>query len=100
MIEALLEAGYRWLLVQEHSVEQRDGTALSTGRNTAQSAGGPQQRWEELSITALIKTQGSDTKLVGQMQPCYEALSPGPQSVGGQQLPRWWPRSPMAKTVA
>ena len=26
-----------------------------------------------MAITALIKTQGSDTKLVGQMQP-YEAL--------------------------
>ena len=88
LIEALLESGYRWLLVQEHSVEQPDGTALTHGqkygpnRLVARNSQG-----EELSITALIKTQGSDTKLVGQMQPCYEALSLGRQSVGGQQLP-------------
>ena len=88
MIEALLEAGYRWLLVQEHSVEQRDGTAHTRAEIRAQSAGGSQQRRNELSIT-MIKTQGSDTKLVGQMQPCYEALSLGQQSVGGKQLPRW-----------
>ena len=30
---------------------------------------------EEAEIIALIKTQGSDTKLVGQMQPYYEAKS-------------------------
>ena len=88
LIEALLEAGYRWLLVQEHSVEQRDGTPLTHGqkygpnRLVARNSDG-----NELSITALIKTQGSDTKLVGQMQPYYEALSLDQQSVCGQQLP-------------
>ena len=30
---------------------------------------------EEVSIVAIIKTQGSDTKLVAQMQPFYEAQS-------------------------
>jgi hypothetical protein len=88
LIEALLESGYRWLLVQEHSVERPDGTALTGGqkygpnRLVARNSQG-----EELSITALIKTQGSDTKLVGQMQPYYEALSLGRQSFGQQQLP-------------
>ena len=88
LIEALLESGYRWLLVQEHSVEQPDGTALTHGqkygpnRLVARNSQG-----EELSITALIKTQGSDTKLVGQMQPYYEALSLGRLSFGQQQLP-------------
>ena len=32
-------------------------------------------RGNTASIIAVIKTQGSDTKLVGQMQPCYEATS-------------------------
>jgi hypothetical protein len=74
-ISALRESGYRWLLVQEHSVEGLDGAPLSReqclvpNRLVARSSGG-----EEITITALIKTQGSDTKLVGQMQPCDEAL--------------------------
>ena len=35
----------------------------------------------------LIKTQGSDTKLVGQMQPCYEAMGLQQQTREGRQLP-------------
>ena len=42
---------------------------------------------EEVSITALIKTQGSDTKLVGQMQPCYEALGLERLELGGIPIP-------------
>jgi hypothetical protein len=74
-ITALRESGYQWLLVQEHSVETLSGSPLSReqcllpNRLVARNACG-----EEIAITALIKTQGSDTKLVGQMQPCYEAL--------------------------
>ena len=88
LIEALIEAGYRWLLVQEHSVERRDGSPLLQeqkylpNRLVARNSHG-----DELSLTALIKTQGSDTKLVGQMQPCYEALSLGRQSLGNRQVP-------------
>jgi hypothetical protein len=40
-----------------------------------------------VTITVLIKTQGSDTKLVGQMQPCYEALGLGRQTLGGKAVP-------------
>ena len=87
LIEALLEAGYRWLLVQEHSVEQRDGTPLTHGqkygpnRLVARNSDGNQ-----LSITALIKTQGSDTKLVGQMQ-LLRGPQPGAAIGWRQQLP-------------
>jgi hypothetical protein len=42
---------------------------------------------EVASITALIKTQGSDTKLVGQMQPYYEALGRGTIPLGGISVP-------------
>lgn len=87
-VQALKECGYRWVLVQEDSVETLDGARL-----------GPEQKWlpnqlvarnskgETLTILALIKTQGSDTKLVGQMQPYAEALGLGPLSLAGQRIP-------------
>ena len=87
-IKALRDCGYRWLLVQEHSVENPDGSALSQEQKlvpnqlVARSSSG-----EVASITALIKTQGSDTKLVGQMQPYYEALGRGPIPLGGMSVP-------------
>jgi hypothetical protein len=87
-VKALQECGYRWLLVQEHSVENLDGSALSQEQNyipnqlVARNAKG-----ETATITALIKTQGSDTKLVGQMQPCYEALGLGRQALGATTVP-------------
>jgi hypothetical protein len=72
-VKTLKDCGYRWVLVHEHSVEGPD-----TGRGPElkqlphrllcrNSAG------EEAQIIAIIKTQGSDTKLVAQMQPYYEA---------------------------
>ncbi len=75
-IKALKECGYRWLMVQEHSVETLDGHGLPQdqkylpNRLIARNAHG-----ETISILALIKTQGSDTKLVAQMQPYHEAKS-------------------------
>ncbi|QNJ19663.1 glycosyl hydrolase 57 family protein [Synechococcus sp. A18-25c] len=88
LLHALRDAGYRWLMVQEHSVEQRDGSTLSAhqryvpNRLMARSSTG-----DEVSMIALIKTQGSDTKLVGQMQPCAEALGLERQCIGGVQVP-------------
>ena len=40
-----------------------------------------------MSIVAIIKTQGSDTKLVAQMQPYYEARGLQRQDVGGISIP-------------
>ena len=88
LVKALVECGYRWLLVQEHSVENPDGSSLSReqtlipNRLVARNSSG-----DTVSITALIKTQGSDTKLVGQMQPCSEALGRGPVALGGRTIP-------------
>jgi hypothetical protein len=87
-VKALRECGYRWLLVQEHSVENLDGSSLRQEQKVipnqlvARSSSG-----EEVTILALIKTQGSDTKLVGQMQPCYEALGLGRQALGATTIP-------------
>jgi hypothetical protein len=88
LVKALRECGYRWLLVQEHSVENPDGSGLRQEQKFV-----PNQlvarncRGEELSITVLIKTQGSDTKLVGQMQPYYEALGLDRQALGNTTVP-------------
>lgn len=87
-IKALKECGYRWLLVQEHSVERLDGGDLHhddkyvPNRLVARNSQG-----ETISITALIKTQGSDTKLVAQMQPYHEAKSRGRQTIGDVEVP-------------
>ena len=40
------------------------------------------------SITAIIKTQGSDTKLVGQMQPYYEARGLSREDLAGRSMPQ------------
>ncbi|MBE9125625.1 MULTISPECIES: glycosyl hydrolase family 57 [unclassified Coleofasciculus] len=87
-IKALKECGYRWLMVQEHSVENLDGSGLQhdqkyiPNRLVARNSHG-----ETISITALIKTQGSDTKLVAQMQPYFEAKGRGKQQIGNVTVP-------------
>lgn len=87
-VKALKDCGYRWLLVQEHTVERPDGSGLHheqkyvPNRLVAKNS-----RGETISITALIKTQGSDTKLVAQMQPYYEAKTLGKQDIGGVSIP-------------
>ncbi|MEY3334458.1 MAG: hypothetical protein RLZZ176_2761 [Cyanobacteriota bacterium] len=85
-IKALKECGYRWLLVQEHTVETINGQPLNykhlPHRLIARNSYG-----EKISITALIKTQGSDTKLVAQMQPYYEAKTLSKQKLGDVFVP-------------
>jgi hypothetical protein len=87
-IKALKECGYRWLMVQEHTVENLDGSSLDQdlkyipNRLVARNSQG-----ETLSITVLVKTQGSDTKLVAQMQPYFEAKGRGKQQVGSVLIP-------------
>jgi hypothetical protein len=86
-VKALKECGYRWLLVQEHTVETLEGTGLRERhlphRLLARNSSG-----EEIGIIAVIKTQGSDTKLVAQMQPYYEAKGLGRKEVGGIAIPQ------------
>lgn len=84
-IKALKEWGYKWLMVQEHTIENIDGSALSDRhmphRLVAKNSYGHIQE-----ITVLIKTQGSDTKLVAQMQPYYEACGLEPQNYAGTKI--------------
>jgi hypothetical protein len=87
-VKALKDCGYRWLMVQEHSVERLDGSELwhdqkyIPNKLVARNSHG-----ETVSITALIKTQGSDTKLVAQMQPYHEAKGRGTQQIGDKWVP-------------
>jgi hypothetical protein len=86
-VKTLKDCGYRWVLVQEHTVEHiEDGSGLKyphrPHRLIAKNSSG-----ETLSITAIIKTQGSDTKLIGQMQPYYEALGLKRINLGGKLVP-------------
>jgi hypothetical protein len=85
-VKTLRDCGYRWLLVQEHTVEETDGHGLRERylprRLLARNSEG-----EELSITAIIKTQGSDTKLIGHMQPVSEARGLHPREVAGRRVP-------------
>ena len=88
LIRALKECGYLWLMVQEHSVQNLDGSNLRDDQKyipnmlKAKSNNG-----DSISILALIKTQGSDTKLVGQMQPYYEAQGLSKQNIDKKIIP-------------
>ena len=85
-VRTLNDCGYRWVLVQEHTVEQPDGAGVGhphlPNRLVCTSS-----RGESASIIALVKTQGSDTKLVAQMQPYYEALGLGRCELAGRSIP-------------
>jgi hypothetical protein len=85
-VRTLKSQGFSWVLVQEHTVETPQGRGLEARhlphRLVAQSS-----RGEAASIIAIVKTQGSDTKLIGQMQPYYEAKSLGRSELGGRPVP-------------
>jgi hypothetical protein len=85
-IQALKECGYQWLMVQEHTIENIDGGGIRRPhfphRLVARNSNGETQE-----ITVLVKTQGSDTKLVAQMQPFYEAKTLDPQDYQGKRIP-------------
>jgi Glycosyl hydrolase family 57 len=85
-VRTLNDHGYRWVLVQEHTVEHEDGSRVNRPhiphRLIARNSSGETQ-----SIIAIIKTQGSDTKLVGQMQPYYEAKGLTRTSIAEKAMP-------------
>ena len=87
LVKSLKDCGYQWMMVQEHSVEQvEDGPGIRCPhiphRLVARNSLG-----QSLCITAIIKTQGSDTKLVGQMQPYYEARGLSQMHMAGKSIP-------------
>lgn len=86
LIAALKDCGYRWLLAQEHTLETLEGQPITQPhlphRLVARNSTG-----HETSITVLIKTQGSDTKLVAKMQPYYAAKTLEPLPMGSVNIP-------------
>ena len=93
-VKSLKDCGYHWVLVQEHSVERvEDGQGLRQ-KHIPHRLVARNSRGETLSIVAVIKTQGSDTKLVAQMQPYYEAKGLSRIDLAGHSIP------PMVTQVA
>jgi hypothetical protein len=86
-VAALRECGYKWVLVQEHTVERvEDGGGLHH-RHLPHRLVARNSRGQVASIVAVIKTQGSDTKLVAQMQPYYEAKTLSRVTLAGKNVP-------------
>lgn len=86
-VKTLKDCGYQWVLVQEHTVERPENghgpeRKHLPHRLVCRNSGG-----KEAIIIAVIKTQGSDTKLVAQMQPYYEAKGLSRWDLAGKQVP-------------
>lgn len=74
-VKTLRECGYQWVIVQEHTVEDPETGWGSRYLHLPNRMVCTNSRGETASILVLIKTQGSDTKLIGHMQPYDEAAS-------------------------
>jgi hypothetical protein len=86
-VKTLRECGYRWVLVQEHTVERiEDGGPIRQPHLPHQLVA-KNSLGQTLAITAIIKTQGSDAKLVSQMQPYYEAKNLSRMKLAGRLIP-------------
>lgn len=86
-VKTLRDCGYRWVLVQEHTVEQPGSGAGPEHKHLPHLLVCTNSQGESAEIVAIVKTQGSDTKLVAQMQPFYEAKSLNRWDLAGQQVP-------------
>lgn len=86
-VRTLKDCGYRWVLVQEHSIEHVAGGSLVREPHLPHRLVARNSEGQTQSITAIVKTQGSDTKLVAQMQPYYEAKGLGRSPVAGKPIP-------------
>jgi len=86
-VKTLRDHGYQWVLVQEHTVEQPDNGWGPERKHLPHRLVCTNSHGETASIIAIIKTQGSDTKLVAQMQPYYEAKGLDRWELGGKSVP-------------
>jgi hypothetical protein len=86
-IKTLRECGFQWLLVQEHSVERPENGRGPEKKHIPHRLVCTNSKGESVSILAIIKTQGSDTKLVAQMQPYYEAKGLSRWELAGLSVP-------------
>lgn len=86
-VKTLKECGFRWVLLQEHTIERLTNGGSIEQPHVPHRLVARNSQGQTLSITAIIKTQGSDTKLVAQMQPYYEAQGQGRTELGGKSIP-------------
>ncbi len=86
-VKTLRDCGYKWVLVQEHTVEQPSNGHGPEKKHLPHLLVCRSSTGEVASIVAIVKTQGSDTKLVAQMQPYYEAKSLSRWELGGRSVP-------------
>jgi Glycosyl hydrolase family 57 len=86
-VKTLRDCGYRWVLVQEHTVEQPGSGLPPERKHVPHRLLCRNSLGEGAEIIAILKTQGSDTKLVAQMQPYYEARGLSPQDLKGKAIP-------------
>lgn len=86
-VKTLKDCGYQWVLVQEHSVQQADDGWHPRRPHIPHRLQCTNSHGETTSIIAIVKTQGSDTKLVAQMQPWYEARGLERQELAGRSIP-------------
>lgn len=87
-VKTLKDCGYQWVLVQEHTVEQPENGHGPELKHFPHRLVCRNSYGESVSIIAIIKTQGSDTKLVAQMQPYYEARSLSRMEFAGKHVPQ------------
>ncbi|MGO9039012.1 MAG: glycosyl hydrolase family 57 [Steroidobacteraceae bacterium] len=86
-VRTLKECGYRWVLVQEHTVECPDTGTRPEHKHLPHRLMCRNSHGETAEIIAIMKTQGSDTKLVAQMQPYYEARGLSQWNLAGRAVP-------------
>jgi hypothetical protein len=86
-VKTLRDCGYQWVLVQEHTVEQSENGWHPQRPHLPHRLVCTNSRGETTSIIAIVKTQGSDTKLVAQMQPWYEAQGLHRWELAGKSVP-------------
>jgi hypothetical protein len=86
-VKTLVDCGYQWVLVQEHSVQQGSNQRHPERPHLPHRLVCTNSKGETASIVAIVKTQGSDTKLVAQMQPWYEAQGLKRLDLAGRLVP-------------
>ncbi len=86
-VKTLKDCGYQWVLIQEHTVEHPDSGHSPEQPHLPHRMVCTNSNGDSVSIIAIIKTQGSDTKLVAQMQPYYEAQGLQRQQLAGHSIP-------------
>lgn len=86
-VKTLVDCGLQWVLVQEHTVEEPDTGGSPARPHLPHRLICRNSRGETTQIIAIVKTQGSDTKLVAQMQPWFEARELSRQPLGGTSVP-------------